>query len=298
MRYSADEDTALRPVFVIGCGRSGTTLFFRMLAEHPALAWISNWSNLFPRSGLALRAARLRHAAGVRALAEHPWRPRAVEGFEPWKACYPDFNRPPRDLEAADADEACVACLRDLVAGHMRAQRRPRFVAKYTGWSRIGFMERAFPQARYVHVLRDGRAVAASLLRVGFFEGWRGPDHWRWGPLPDDDAALWREHGRSPVVMAGLQWKLLVRNIRAAAAAVGDRYTEIRYEELVRDPVRVVCQVARWAELPADLRLAERVAALPLRAPAEKWREQLREEERRRLGLALAPVQAEVGYES
>lgn len=298
MRYSADEDTALRPVFVIGCGRSGTTLFFRMLAEHPELAWISNWSNLFPRSGLARRAARLRHAAGVRALGEHAWRPRPVEGYEPWRACYPDFNRPPRDLEAADADEACVARLRGLVADHMGVQARPRFAAKYTGWSRIAFMDRAFPDARYIHVLRDGRAVAASLLRIGFFEGWRGPDHWRWGRLPDADAALWREQGRSPVVMAGLQWKLLVRNIRAAGADAGDRYRELRYEELLRDPVRVVCEAARWAGLPEDLRLAERVAALPLRDPGEKWRDQLRAEERRRLERALAPVQAEVGYES
>jgi hypothetical protein len=98
--------------------------------------------------------------------------------------------------------------------------------------------------------------------------------------------------------MAGLQWKLLVRSIRAAGAGLGERYREVRYEDLLREPVRVVCETARWAGLSDDLRLAERVAALPLRVPPEKWREQLRDEERRRLVRALAPVQAEVGYES
>jgi hypothetical protein len=285
------------PIFVIGSGRSGTTLFFRMLAEHPALAWISNWSNRFPRSGLALLAARLRHAPGLRALGEHPLRPRPVEGYAPWSACCEGFARPARDLEAADADPDTAARLREMVRRHLAAQGRERFAAKYTGWSRIGFLDRVFPGARYVHVLRDGRAVAASLLRVDFWEGRRGPEHWRWGPLSDEDAALWEAEGRSPLVLAGLQWKLLVRNIRRAGAGAGERYRELRYEELVRDPVRTTCAVARWAGLPEDLRLAERVAAFDVREPVPGWRERLSDEERRRLGRALAPVQAEVGYE-
>lgn len=285
-----------RPIFVIGAGRSGTTLFFRLLAEHPELAWISNWSNRFPRSGWALAAARLRHASLLRRLGEHPLRPRPVEGYAPWTACFAGFARPARDLTPQDADDEVAGCLRAMVGRHLAAQGRERFVAKYTGWPRIGFLDRVFPSARYVHVLRDGRAVAASLLRVGFWEGWRGPEHWRWGPLPPDDAALYESEGRSPVVLAGLQWKLLVRSIRDAGVGAGARYTEVRYEELLREPVRLVSRVARWAGLPEDLRLAERVASADLREPRPLWHE-LPEAERRRLGRALAPVQAEAGYE-
>ena len=38
-----------RPVFVIGTGRSGTTLFHEPMAYHPQLAWFSNWSRRYPQ---------------------------------------------------------------------------------------------------------------------------------------------------------------------------------------------------------------------------------------------------------
>jgi len=47
--------------------------------------------------------------------------------------------------------------------GYVRidSQKKPVFIHKYTGWSRIAFFKEIFPEARFVHVIRDGRAVAA-----------------------------------------------------------------------------------------------------------------------------------------
>jgi len=285
-----------RPLFVIGCGRSGTTIFFRMLAEHPELAWISNYSNRFGDSAPLLWSARLRHAPGIRALGDHPLRPRPVEGYRPWVDCFPGFARPVRDLCGRDAHADCVQRLQALVRRHLAVQRRTRFAAKYTGWSRIAFMDRAFPDARYLHVVRDGRAVAASLLRVGFWEGWRGPAQWRWGPLDAADATLWERSGASFAVLAGLQWKLLVRNIRAAGEALGERYREVRYEEFVADRFAVLPEVLEWAGLAGDERFRRRVAAFALRSADEKWRETLPEQEQQLLQEAIGADLQEFGY--
>jgi hypothetical protein len=267
-----------------------------MLAEHPELAWISNYSNRFGDSAPLLWAARLRHAPGIRALGDHPLRPRPVEGYRPWIDCFPGFARPVRDLCERDAHTDCVQRLRTLVRRHLAVQRRTRFAAKYTGWSRIGFMDRAFPDARYVHVIRDGRAVAASLLRVGFWEGWRGPAQWRWGPLDAVDASLWERSGASFTVLAGLQWKILMRNIRAAGEAIGERYREVRYEEFIADRFAVLPQVLEWAGLAEDERFRRRVAAFALRSADEKWRETLPEQEQQLLQEAIGADLAEFGY--
>src|SRR3712207_7426845 len=40
-----------------------------------------------------------------------------------------------------------------------------------------------FKDAKFIHLMRDGRAVANSLLHVYFWSGWKGPGNWGWGQL-------------------------------------------------------------------------------------------------------------------
>jgi hypothetical protein len=244
-------DVVPRPTFVFGSGRCGTTILQSVLAEHPDLAWLSNYQEHYPASSAASRVAALRHAPLVRALGDRKGRPKPAEAFRPWDAIFPGFSRPFRDLTEDDLLPETAERFRDLVAATQAAQRKTRFVAKYTGWARVGFFRAAFPDARFVYVLRDGRAVASSLLRVHWWDGWQGPSQWHWGPLADEDAERWAETRQSFAGLAGLQWKILVQGLPAWQDALGPRLRIVRYEDFVEDPRGTFEGLLDWLDLPA-----------------------------------------------
>ncbi len=126
-----------------------------------------------------------------------------------WDHYYPGFSVPFRDLGADDVLESTRRQLRSALA-RMRTPKRSHLVIKITGWPRVGFLREIFPEGRFVHVVRDGRAVASSLLKVPWWWGWRDRPNWRWGPLTPELDALWAESGRSFVALAAIQWRILM----------------------------------------------------------------------------------------
>ena len=96
---------------------------------------------------------------------------------------------------------------------------RPVFLHKFTGWPRAGFLRACFPDAIFVEVVRDGRAVANSWLQMAWWLGHHGPDQWHFGPLPPDLQWLWEESDRSFPVLAALGWRLLMASYDDARAA-------------------------------------------------------------------------------
>jgi hypothetical protein len=173
--------------------------------------------------------------------------------------------------------------MRHGVADVMRFQGKPRFTAEYSGWSRIGFMHEVFPDAQFVHVIRDGRAVVNSFLHVGWWRGYEGVHRWQFGlPTPEEQELLAR-HGDSFVARAGIHWRRLVQSIVTAAVALDRQtYRVVRYEDMVADPVGITLDTLTWAGLPTDRPwLERRLDAVPIfdantsagRIPS--WRENL-----------------------
>jgi hypothetical protein len=95
----------------------------------------------------------------------------------------------------------------------------------------VGRLTGLLPEARIVHVIRDGRDVACSLRHL-----WFSP-----GTTMEDQAAFWRD---------------CVSAARQAGAASG-RYLEVRYEDLVRDAADVLGAICRFIELPLSERMLD-----------------------------------------
>jgi hypothetical protein len=280
--------------FVVGLGRSGTTLLRLMLDSHPRLA-------IGPETGFVpelVRATRRRRPSASE-LVEFLRRQRTWGDFDL------DTEELERRLESAPRLDAATA-LRTFYGLYAEGQGKPRWGDKTPVYvKRMRMIAKTLPEARFIHVIRDGRDVALARARRAANPA-----------TPQRAAETWRKRiGRAREQARGL-----------------DHYIEVRYEDLVTDTERTLRRVAAHVELPFDdamLRYYERaperlaeisrdlpaVGAKGARAGSERaaahalakeppnperiaaWREQMSDSDRAAYEAVAGDLLAELGYE-
>ena len=284
------------PIIVFGVGRSGTTLFQKMLSLHPQAAWLSPFCDWLPRRQYVNRW--LMRALGVPLLGG--WLQRRIKPSE----CYPfwethrlGFSRPCRDLTAADVTQLDRDRIPPLLE-QFTTRRRNRLLLKITGWPRVGFLGDILPDAKFIHVTRDGRAVAQSLLDISFWKGWEGPEKWRWGALSEQHQQEWDRFDRSFAVLAGIQWKILMD---AAQTAMQDmdpsRFLEVRYERLCEFPRETLQEATEFAGLPWTTAYEKKLGKLAIKNTNDKWRRRLNPRQQSDLQESLQGHLEKYGYD-
>jgi Sulfotransferase family len=208
--------------FFVGCGRSGTTLLRAMIDSHPDVAVPDEVAFI------------IRYRRPHRAL-QYGW-PRRFDAAACTDLIVADssFRRWPvseAEARAALADpppSSFADTVRRLYALVAASQGKARYADKTPiHVLYLPRLARLFPEARFVHLIRDGRDVALSYESVA------------WGPATVPEAAI--------------RWRRSVRRGRRDGRRLGpDRYREIRYENLVADPERVLREVCSFLRLDWD----------------------------------------------
>ena len=251
------------PILFIGAPRSGTTVIFEQFALHPDLAWVSNYSKVFPRLSSVNLIRRLFDNKLINARGQknqfddvsfgNKYLPRPDESYPFWNA-YACENFDTRYLIGTDATEAEQKNLRKALKDVRTYQARARVTAKLTGPGRIRYLNSVWPDLQVVHVVRDGLDVVRSLLNVPFWKN-RGGYHTPWwqGGLDPAELDRWEVAGKDPGALAALQWRTIVDSTRAEAHEfLGDRYVELRYEDFLRDSVNEIHSIYERFGLDID----------------------------------------------
>ena len=221
-------------LFLVGCPRSGTTLLQRLLDAHPSLT-VANDTHFITRA-----IDKVAGGSVVRASS-----PLLKESLVEWTRGYHRFGRLGLDAEAvARADEASTT-YPEFVAGLYRqlAALRGKELAgeKTPDYIRhIGRLHAMFPASKLVHIVRDGRDVALSLL--DWAHEAKGP-----GRLE-----LWRHQ---PVATCALWWRWQVTGQRRGLGMEPGSFVQMRYEDLVRDPSTTLRSLTEWLGIPFDRRM-------------------------------------------
>jgi hypothetical protein len=242
------------PVFVMGTGRCGLSPLMDLIAYHKAFAWPSQYNNRFPKNYKVSFFSRLVDLPLIHSSRlKYKKFPIHFEAFSMWNNIFYGFRRPFRDLGADDVTPFVKSKFRDAVRNIMRYQGKKRFIAEYSGWSRMGFMKAIFPEAKFIHVVRDGRAVANSLTNVSWWLGWEGIYKWRWGVPPQDLLEKLEKYNYSFLALAAVHWKLLINNIVEQSKLLPpEDILVVRYEDLVKDPYQEAYRCIEFCSLAKD----------------------------------------------
>ena len=175
-----------RPVFIIGCPRSGTTISLELLSIHESFAWVSNILNQTPTKLVFTQFNRIYDdpAIGKNLLIKRQHVntiPHPVEPWRFWNTYLSNFQwksgglAPPRRHDKNDIAAHEIETIRNVTRDICRHQNKKRFLSKYTDFPRIKYLIQAFPDAIFLHIVRDGRAVAYSYynqIEKGSFHTW------------------------------------------------------------------------------------------------------------------------------
>jgi hypothetical protein len=269
--------------FVVARGRSGTTLLRAMLDSHPDMA-------VPDESHFVVQVARQRARYEPDGRLDLPRFTRDLLGhwaFRRWGL--PDEEV----LEAFRADPPAdvPAAVRAVYLAYAAHHGKTRFADKTPSYVlNVGLLAATFPEARFVHMIRDGRDVALSYLDTDF--------------------------GSRTLGQAALYWDRFVRAGRLAGSRLGpDRYLEIRYEDLVAEPEPVLKELCAFVGLDFDermLRFHERADELvpslshneahrnlykPLTAGLRDWRRDLAPRDVAVFEALAGELLSELGYE-
>lgn len=265
-----------RPVIILGCNRSGTTLLFKNLSQHPDV-----WSLYVESRDQYYRQYPVDDAAGDRL--EVPPRPAAAEAIQA------DFFGAVANRERL-RDSALFGWLPGQLLRPPVSQvfKRPplRLVEKTPANSlRVPFLKALFPDARFIFLIRRGEDVVSSLM-----EGWKnwtrkkhGDGPWqfsRWHYLVPPG---WQDYRTRPLEeICAFQW---VESNRIAWEDLNrtcpGEFLSLRHEDVMDDPKTNYRRILDFAELPASRHLDRILARIKTRvfttggsAPREnKWRD-------------------------
>jgi len=279
-----DIERKRRPVFVMGCHRSGTNLLYDTLLSAGGFAvyrgYLPVYEILVPHFGPLDNPHNRKKAVGT-------WL--RSQGFR--RSGLEAGPLSSKLLAECRSGGDFIRIVMDEIAQSQGAQRWALYDPDNV--LNISRIKKDIPNPLFVHIIRDGRDIALSLMKMGGFR-----------PFP------WSRQSRG-LLETALYWEWTVRTGRQRGTQVPGDYIEIHYEELVTQPQTVLTRLGDFLDHDLDYERIQRTGLGRLREsnssflgdkeemqkPVNRWKELLSHQQVVALEALIGPSLQEFGYE-
>jgi len=237
-----------KPIFIIGVPRSGTTVLDGIIGQHPQVGWFSRRTLEKILSKEYLKFVYLRRRIFEMRKYDYPiddFGPRFFTTVQPpvevgylWDEIFSG------NWNAKIKDEK-VPFLKKIILKTLEEDKKTRFLAKYPKLSiHIPLVTRIFPDAKFIHIIRDGRAVVNSMIerskenKYGYFG------------IPLDGLNQVHMLSHDKIKKHALQWKLVINKIKTDSKNLSpEQFIELRFEDFVTTPEEHLKKIDKFCEL-------------------------------------------------
>lgn len=288
--------------FLVGAGRSGTTLLYKLLCLHPRVAYISNFENrsIACPAGLAGRLVAPRietklatwfDQGGNAYFVRRPWFKKVFPTPNEGEAIYRRSGLPlspgPEYVPSLQTARRLRTCFEHI----RRGARAQVFLSKRTANNRrIRQLAAIFPAARYVHIVRDGREVTQSLARVEWWD-----EHTVW--WDGRTAREIEQAGEDRLSLCARTWVREVAELEAQLARIPrERLLNLRFETLLADPLGEIERVVHFLGLEWTPAYRAAVDSLRLHPTDPRWHRDWTAEQLEKVLREARPTLSSLGY--
>ena len=219
---------SFKPVIILGCGRSGTTIFGAALSIHSKITYLNErrdlWFAAYPEADIWTEHAKLRNGRMI--------------------------------LTDADEESTKSVMLRRTFQQQMVAEKKTILVEKLPiNNFRVRLINAIFPDARYMHIYRNGLEVARSIAAMSDAGIWFGANKYKWNELEklarsNPGTAHLPDMCTSYYDQGLLEWRLSTEAVVSFLDMLpADRVYELSYTDLVSDPVKAITLALRFIGL-------------------------------------------------
>ncbi len=234
-----------QPVFIVGTGRSGTTILGLILSMHRTVGFLNEpkalWHSIYPKEDV-------------------------IGSYQKGSARYRLF--------ANDTDSSMEQAAHRLYGAYLKAVCSTRVVDKYPELIfRVPFVKKIFPDAIFLFLVRNGWDTCFSIKRWSerlnvenrkVIHDWWGVNNKKWKLLNEQlvasdadfreiapEVARFKDH----INMAMVEWIVTMREGMRQMRENSDSFLMVRFEDLTHTPRKTLSKILEFCNFPDDRKL-------------------------------------------